>query len=198
MLSIVSSLFKTRRRPWIFGCARGIGEGRIAAGGPPQRVRLVVRKRTRMRMLAALGKQPFEPTELQREYVRTLAFNDVPHERIAQILELDLIELQFHFQRELELSNDILSASAAKNMLDLAHQREDLGVAFRANELILRSRVKAWREPKQAEDKGEPMARISDMGLDEVERRIAELERRRARASATDAEEGDPSSPSKL
>ena len=151
-----------------------------------------------MKMLAALGKEPFEPSEEQREYVRVLAFNGVPHERIAAILGLDILEVQFHFQKELELSNDILAASCARNMLQLAHQREDLGVAFRANELVLKSRVKAWREPKQAEDPSEPMARISDMGLDEVERRIAELERRRARASASEAEAGDPPSPPEL
>jgi hypothetical protein len=124
------------------------------------------------RNLAALGYQPFTPTEEQRELCRVLAFNGVAHDRIAEILEMALIELVWHFRRELDLSEDFVLAKATAAMFDLANQRNDLGVAFRANELMLRTRSPRWREPKVVEAT-DSVRRIEDMDLGQVEAEIA-------------------------
>lgn len=139
------------------------------------------------RMLVALGKEPFTPTAEMRELVRLHAFNGLPHERIAAHLGLELLELRFHFFKELELSNEAILADAARNILELASQRTDLGVAYRANEMILKTRLRVWREPKAA-DEGQLHKKIEHMNLEEVEAEIDRLERIQARATA---EEGD-------
>ena len=141
------------------------------------------------RMLVALGHDGFRPTDDQRQYVRVLALNRVPHERIARLLGITMIELQFSFSDELDLAEDEILAVAAANVLELAAQRTDLGVAYRANEMILKTRLAVWREPKQAEEQA-GTKRISDMSLEEVEREIDRLERAKARTAA--AEEDDP------
>jgi hypothetical protein len=137
-----------------------------------------------MRELAALGCPPFAPTDEQRFQVRVLAFNGVPHERIAEIMELRPIELVYHFRRELDLSEDVFLAQATAAIVELATQRNDLGIAFKANELMLRTRSSRWREPKEAVDSA---PRLEDMSLTQVEAEIAKLEQRR-RAAAEPAE----------
>lgn len=145
-----------------------------------------------MRELAALDCPPFSPTEEQRELVRILAFNGTDHDRIAAVLEVRPIELAYHFRRELDLSEDYVLALATKSVWELAAQRNDLGVALRANTLMLQTRSARWREPKavDADDEGKPVDRMS---LLEVDRAIAELERRRRdHASVADAEAAAP------
>lgn len=146
-----------------------------------------MRQKTMRRQLAALGCPPFEPTEDQKELVRVLAFNGVEHERIAKILEMREIELLYYFRRELDLAEDYVLAKATKAIFELAAQRNDLGVAYRSNELLLRTRSAKWREPKAVEpEEGRPVERMT---LIEVDRAIAELERRRrSTAAAADAE----------
>lgn len=134
------------------------------------------------RNLAALGYQPFVPTEEQRELCKVLAFNGVAHERIAEILEVAPLELVWHFRRELDLAEDYVLAKATSAMFALADQRNDLGVAFRANELMLRTRSARWREPKAVEAT-DSVRRIEDMDLTQVEAAIAQLERRRRDAA---------------
>jgi hypothetical protein len=133
-----------------------------------------------LRELVALDCPPFEPTEDQREMVRVLAFNGVEHDRIAAVLEIRPIELAYHFRRELDLSEDIILAIATQAVRELAKQRTDLGVAFRANELMLRTRSPRWREPKV---EAAVNVRPEDMDLAQVEAAIARLERRLADAA---------------
>ncbi len=133
------------------------------------------------RELAALGHDPFDPSDEQRRLCRVLALNDTPHERIAHILEITLVQLQYFFARELDLSKDAILAIAAQNMLDLSNQRLDLGVALRANELVLKTRSKSWRIPTDEAEQGKPVER---MNLAEVDDAIARLERQRRDAHA--------------
>ena len=146
-----------------------------------------MRHRTIRRQLAALGCPPFEPTDEQRFQVRVLAFNGVEAERIAEILEMRLIELQWHFRRELDLSEDVFLAQAAATVIELAQQRNDLGVALRAASTMLATRSARWREPKAVEaEEGKP---VELMSLTDVDRAIADLERRRRHdAAPADAE----------
>jgi len=153
-----------------------------------------MRAKTLRRQLVALGLPPFTPTDEQRMQVRILAFNGLTPERIAAVLELKAIEVVYHFRRELDLAEDVILAQATAAILDLAKQRDDLGIAFRANELMLRTRSSRWREPKAVEaEAGKP---VELMSLSDVDRAIAELERRRrddaaptdAEAAATDVE----------
>jgi hypothetical protein len=119
-------------------------------------------------MLVALGHETWTPSDEQRARVRTLAYNRVPHERIARFLHCTVEELRFHFQHELELGEDEILALAAANIFRLANQQEDLGVALRANQMLLQTRHAGWREPKPtAEDSAQK--RISQMTTEELE-----------------------------
>lgn len=140
------------------------------------------------RQLLALGYPPFHATDEQRFQVRVLAFNGVPIERIAAIMELAEVELLYHFRRELELGEDVILAKAAATVMELSQQRNDLGVALRAAHAMLSARSARWREPKptDAEPAGKP---VELMNLPEVDNAIADLERRRrGAAAAVDAE----------
>jgi hypothetical protein len=139
------------------------------------------------RMLVALGHEPFTPSDEMREMVRLFALNGLPHERIAAHFNLDLVELRWHFHRELELSTDEILAEAARNVLELASQRVDLGVALRANERLLTTRLSSWREPK--EEASQLHKKVDNMTLEEVEAEIERLERIEARAKASPAED---------
>ena len=143
------------------------------------------RKRIR-RELTALGYRPFEPSEEQRRQVRILSFNNVPHERIATIMEIPLVILQYAFARDLDLATDSIVHTLTERMLELATQQRDPGVAFRATELVLKTRSKAWRIPTDVTDHGKP---VESMNLREVDEAIARLEReRRDAAASADAE----------
>ncbi|MET0668284.1 MAG: hypothetical protein ABWZ01_07240 [Methyloceanibacter sp.] len=147
-----------------------------------------MRAKTLRRQLVALGYAPFTPTDEQRFQVRVLAFNGVSTERIASILEMAEIELLYHFKRELELGEDVILAKAAATVMELSQQRNDLGVALRAAHAMLSARSARWREPKPQDptDAGKPLELMS---LSEVDRAIADLERRRRDpAAAADAQ----------
>jgi hypothetical protein len=101
------------------------------------------------------------------------------------------LELAYWFSRELNLSEDFVLAKATAAIFDLANQRNDLGVAFRANELMLKTRSSRWREPRAVE--AEAAKPVESMSLIEVDRALAELERRRREhAAAADAEAPAP------
>ncbi len=128
------------------------------------------------RQLAALGYLPHKPTESTRAQVRVLVINHTPFSMICRIMVLEPEVLRYHYWRELDLAEEELKAMAAANMLALANQRADLGVAMRANELILKSRSAVWREPKQAppEDVAKP-TRVRNMTLEQVESELARI-----------------------
>lgn len=135
------------------------------------------RKRIR-RELQALGLPPHEPTEETRHQVRLLAFNRTAEPIIAEILGIDVTVLRYWYAKELDHSEIQILAQAAANMIALAGQKADLGVAFRANELILRTRLPAWREPKPIEADGTGVERpVIGLTLKEVERELARLQR---------------------
>jgi len=155
-----------------------------------------MRKKTMRRQLIALGHAPFEPTEDMRQLCRILVLNDTPHDRIATILEISLVQLQYFFAKELDLAKDAIVAVATQRMLDLANQTNDPGVAFRANELVLKTRSKSWRIPSDEAEQGKPVERMS---LTEVDEAIARLERqRRDAAAAADAEAPAPDEQAKF
>ena len=122
------------------------------------------------------GHRTFEPTDELRTTVGLLVFNGTPEARIAAGLGLSLDELRYYFADELGYSQDRLLARCTADMIELARQRQDLGVAFRANALMLQTRLKAWREPKPEEAVEPPLARVESLTLDEVERELARLQ----------------------
>jgi len=133
------------------------------------------RKRIR-RELIALGFPPHNPTDATRATVRLHAFNRIPEQTIADILGVDLTVLRYWYGRELGYSEAEILATAAANMLELASQRVDLGVALRANEALLKTRLPAWREPKAAEaEKPDDSRPAIVLTLKEVERELARL-----------------------
>jgi hypothetical protein len=135
-----------------------------------------VRRRRIRRELIALGFPPHTPTDATRATVRIHAFNRMPEQTIADIIGVDLTVLRYWYGRELGFSEAEILATAAANMLELAAQRIDLGVAFRANETLLRTRLPAWREPKPVEagETGEVKPAVN-LTLKEVERELAKL-----------------------
>jgi cell pole-organizing protein PopZ len=122
---------------------------------------------------------PYRPaTDGERALVAVLVFNDTPDERIAAILRRTLDDLQYTFARELNFAKDEILAKAAACIIEAAGQKEELGIALRANELILKTHSKAWREPRSEPEPQQK--RISDMTLADVEAEIARIQRRRA------------------
>lgn len=132
------------------------------------------------RMLTALGYSAFEPTEEQRRKVRILSFNNTPVERIAVIMEMPLPILTYYFAKDLDLATDAIVTHLTEKMLELATQRDDKGIAFKAGELVLKTRSKAWRVPADVVDQGKPVEQMSLVEVDDaiarVERAIRELE----------------------
>src|SRR5262245_31645745 len=134
-----------------------------------------MRRKTALRILAALGKEPFEPTEDQRHLVSVLVFNGTPEARIAAGLGLDVLELRYWFAHELGYAQDRILAQSAAAMIELARQRQDLGVAFRANALMLQSRLPVWRD-SNTEGAEPTRAPVGVLTLEEVTKALAELE----------------------
>jgi len=149
-----------------------------------------VRKKRIRRELAALGHEPFEPTDEQRKMVQVYVFNGLEPDRIAQLMGLHLDQLVYHFKDELELSEDQLVGFAAGRMFYLAGQNLDLGVSLRAASHIVQARSRRWRIPKDEPiDPAEGQKRISKMSLDDVENELADLEQRRRASVSTPGEE---------
>ena len=151
-----------------------------------------MRYRQAKRALVALGYEPFTPTDEQRHMVRIFTFNGMEPARIAMHLSITEVELKAHFWKELELSNEAFLGESASSMVELARQRHDLGVALRANEAILKTRLKIWREPKQ-EAESLLHKKIDNMSLEEVQRELERVRRARGEA-ATEAAHHPPGS----
>ena len=101
-------------------------------------------------MLVALGKEPLNPTDEQRHMVRIFRLNgmEIPTHRAAPGHQRGRAEVLL-LERAGTQSTEAFLAQSAASMVELAQQRNDLGVALRANEAILKTRLKIWREPKQ-------------------------------------------------
>lgn len=141
-------------------------------------------------MLAALDPRPFEATDELRQMVGLLVFNGTPEARIAAGLDLSIDELRYYFADELGYAQDRLLAKTAARVIALANQDADRGVALNAAKLMLQTRLKSWRVPETEVVEGKP---VEAMSLIEVDRAIAELERRRRDAAAfADAEAAAP------
>jgi AcrR family transcriptional regulator len=140
----------------------------------------------RRRTLVALGGRVFTPTDDQRRMVVAMQLNGSALEAMAAALKITTMELRYHFQRELDLGVDVVMAQAAQNIISLANQTEDKGVALRANQAILAPRAKPWREPPVEAQVS--AGNLDDLTLAEVEAQIERLERRRRAAVAPEGE----------
>jgi hypothetical protein len=141
------------------------------------------------RMLTVIHGKRFIPSDQQREMVAILVFNETPIERIAAQVGCSMDELRYLFDRELNLSKDQLLAVFTRNIFDLANQRQDLGVALKASELLVKSRVKAFREPRDEPLPPPVLERIDTLNEDEVDREIQRVLGRQPAPGAADAEE---------
>jgi hypothetical protein len=140
------------------------------------------------RMLTVIHGNRFVPSEPQREMVTLLVFNETPWERIALQVGCSMDELTYHFDRELNLSKDQLLAIFTRNIFDLANQRDDLGVALRANEMATRQ-VRAYQPPRQEPIAAPVIERVESLTEDEVDREIKRILGRQAAAEPADAQE---------
>lgn len=153
-----------------------------------------MRKRRMRRELQALGERTFDPTDDQRQWVKVYRFNGLSESRIAALMGISIESLRYHFQREMDYSRDELLGHAAGRMLHLASQNLHLGVAYKANELILQSRLREWRIPK--DDSQDPQDKsLESMSIAELQRELSRVRALRANARAAapeDAGEGEP------
>ena len=132
------------------------------------------------RELAALGQHPHTPTDELRNQVKVLAYNRTPLNMICRLLWLEPETLLYHYHRELDLAETELMSVAAANVIRLANQTADPGVALRANELILKSRSPYWREPRSIDPPQEQQAkRVTQMSLEQVEKELRRLDHKR-------------------
>jgi hypothetical protein len=141
-----------------------------------------MRESTIRRTVAVLSGERYRPSEAHRELVVLLKMNDVPHQRIANALGINQITLEYWYAKELDFGVDALMAHAAKRIVWLSNQDQDLGVALRASQAMLQPRVKAWRDPSV--DVNATIGDISDKTLEQLEQDIAALERQRRAATA--------------
>jgi hypothetical protein len=149
-----------------------------------------MRRKRIKRELAALGHPDHIPTDELRMQVRMYAFNKIEHGTIARVLDIPVGVLEYFYWRELSLTEVEVIARATQNVLELASQRTDLGVALKANEQLLRTRSPHWREPRAAEPP--PTDDLQNLRVERLT--LAQVERALARLGATTvgAGEGDP------
>jgi hypothetical protein len=147
-----------------------------------------MRRRTIRRELAALGYNPHTPSDRTRRTVQLMAFNKYPHEMIARYLGIEQTVLRYWYMHELDMTEAEVVAHATENIFRLADQREDDGIALRANELILRTRSPHWREPKASEpEKPVEDLPVETLTLDQVEKELARIDSPPAAADAASA-----------
>lgn len=106
-------------------------------------------KRATAKALVQMGYPKWTPTENDRKRVSVFAFNRVPHERIAELIGCSAVELQHHFWRELSTTEEEALGRAAANVLDISTQPTELGL--KAAQMVLQSRSKYWRVPKEVD-----------------------------------------------
>ncbi|WP_262298989.1 hypothetical protein [Microvirga sesbaniae] len=134
------------------------------------------RRKTALTLVGGSGEAPHEPTPESRQIVVLGSLNNLPADRIAALIGIDRSDLERHYRDELAYGTDRVLIEAASNMLFLAHQRADLGVSLRANQAVLGTRVRSWREPMT--DALPSASQIDDMDLATLNDEIARLERR--------------------
>ena len=98
-------------------------------------------------MLTVITGEAYVPSEAHREMVVILKLNDVSHDRIANAIGVSRLTLEYFYAKELDFGVTAIVAHCTKRMLWLANQNADLGVALKANAMVLQPRVKSWREP---------------------------------------------------
>ena len=138
--------------------------------------------------LAALGYEDHIPTDEYRNRVRMYVINKVEHEVIARVLDIPVGVLRYFYWRELSNTDVEAQARMAQNILELATQRNDLGVALRASEFFLKAHSSTWREPRPVDpDRQGEVLRVGRLSLEQVEQALARLG-----ATTVDAGAGDP------
>ena len=111
------------------------------------------------------GRDPHEPSDDTRRIVVLGMLNGLSLDRTAAILGLTRAALERHYRDEIDDGADLALIEASDNMLWLAGQRADLGVALSANQALLAPRVRSWREP--AAEPATSTGNIDDMDLDD-------------------------------
>ena len=89
----------------------------------------------------------YEPTDDTRRLVILAMLNGLSLNRTAAILGITRAALERYYTTEIDDGADLALIEASNNMLFLAGQRADLGVALRANQALLAPRIRSWREP---------------------------------------------------
>lgn len=145
--------------------------------------------------LEAVTKARWKPSETHRELVRVHVLNGIPEHRIAASFGVSVDELRYHFSKELNFSREEVLAMAAHNMIRLANRDDDPATAFRANALLLQSRLKTWRVPTgDAPDatEQEALKAVGKMSLEEMDAEIGRILARRAGRGEAAAAPADP------
>ncbi len=127
------------------------------------------------RMLVKAQADDYEPNDDHRRMVRLHSYNGLSLERIAEILQVPAPAILVHYRRELQDGEDTLLAYAAQTVMTVAGMTETHPeAALKAANLMLQSRKRNWRIPK--EEPAPPQAkRLEDMGLKEIDERLAQL-----------------------
>jgi hypothetical protein len=150
-----------------------------------------MRRRRIRQELAALGYEDHIPTDELRNRVRLYVINKVEHEVIARVLDISVGVLRYFYWRELSNTDVEAQARMAQNVLELATQRNDLGVALRASEFFLKAHSPTWREPRAVDpDRQGEVLRVGRLSLEQVEAALARLG-----ATTVAAGAGDPDGP---
>lgn len=105
-----------------------------------------------------MGRPPYEPTEKDRQQVKTLAAMGVPDYDIAKVMQLSGPTLRKHFFHELESGHIEANAKVAQSLFKMATDSEKPNVSAAIFWLKTRAR---WSEAKEEELGKKEIARIA-------------------------------------
>ena len=105
-----------------------------------------------------MGRPPYQPTEKDRQQVKTLAAMGVPDYDIAKVMQLSGPTLRKHFFHELESGHIEANANVAQSLFKMATDSEKPNVSAAIFWLKTRAR---WSEAKEEELGKKEIARIA-------------------------------------
>jgi len=99
------------------------------------------------------GPKPFEPTEEQRKIVRLASAVGLPHDQIAQLLEISDGSLRTHFRKELDEGSIQANLKVAGNLMKIATAYPPVSGTVTAAIWWTKARM-GWKETSRVENTG--------------------------------------------
>lgn len=127
------------------------------------------------------GRPPFEPTEQQKQLVSVLRANGISERMIARNLRINVRTMKRAFRHELKEGKEQVIAALGASVIRAGLQ----GDWRAALSWLARFGGPEWQETQRRQVVFDPSQEdLSELSDEEVDRRLAELERKRALAKS--------------